>query len=79
MSETGQGIVRNDQEDTLIPNSECANAWGMLNRDTLNHPASLTKVTIILHRSCPGQLPVVQAYGCSHGDKSRGVQSGSRA
>ena len=29
MSETGQGIVRNGQEDTLIPNSECANAWGM--------------------------------------------------
>jgi hypothetical protein len=30
MSETGQGIVRSGQEDTLIPNSECANAWGML-------------------------------------------------
>ena len=29
MSETGQGIIYNDQEDTLILNSECANAWGM--------------------------------------------------
>jgi hypothetical protein len=28
MSETGQDIVHNGQEDTLIPNSECANAWG---------------------------------------------------
>ena len=28
MSETGQGIVHNNQEDTLIPNSKCANAWG---------------------------------------------------
>ncbi|KAM6497403.1 hypothetical protein JOM56_007876 [Amanita muscaria] len=30
MSETGQGIVHNNQEDTLIPNSECANAWDLV-------------------------------------------------